>query len=103
MFTRRTFTFFAAFLLIYLLLLLPGLVWPAYYDSPLGLFAVLPYLSIYLFHGTGIPFLLQHNGACGWGWCAPTLFGWVFLLSFWMVLVWVCAAFIASLTDKKPK
>lgn len=103
MFTRRTFTLFFSCLLIYLLLLLPGFVWPAYYDSPLGLLAAIPYLSIYIFHGIGIPFLLQHDGACGWGWCAPTPFGWIFLLTFWVFFVWVCAAFIASLTDKPPK
>ncbi|HEX7555352.1 MAG TPA: hypothetical protein VF338_01915 [Leptolinea sp.] len=103
MFTRLTLKFFAVFLLIYLFLLLPGLVWPAYYDSPLGLLAALPYLSIYLFHGIGIPFLLQNDGACGWGWRAPTPFGWVFLLSFWLVLVWLCAAFVTSLSGEKPK
>jgi hypothetical protein len=33
---------------------------------------MLPLLSIYLFHTLGIPGLLQHAGACGWGMCSPT-------------------------------
>jgi hypothetical protein len=33
----------------------------------MGLFAALPYLSIYLFHSMGIPYLLQNNGASGLG------------------------------------
>jgi hypothetical protein len=30
-----------------------------------------PFISVYAIHSLGIPGLLQHDGACGWGWCAP--------------------------------
>lgn len=81
----------------YLLVLLPGLAWPGYLDSPIGVLAAVPYLSIYLFHGLGVPGLLQNRGACGWGWCAPTVFGWVFLTLVWLGLAWLLAALIVRL------
>jgi len=45
----------------------------------------------------GIPGLLEHHGTCGWGWCAPTLFGWVFLCAFWLLVVWFLAWGLSSL------
>jgi hypothetical protein len=96
MFKPRTLKILAAIITGYLLLLLPAQIWPGYLDTPAGIILVFPYLSIYLFHGIGIPFLLQNNGACGWGWCAPTLFGWVFLGTFWILVVWLIAAGFAG-------
>ena len=94
---RRTAPVFVALVGLYGLLLLPGLFFPAYLDSPLGLLAAIPYLSIYLFHALGLPGLLQHDGACGWGWCAPSLAGWVFLLLLWGGLAWLAARGLSSL------
>jgi len=37
---------------------------------------MMPLISIYIFHKLGVPGLLEHNGACGCGLCAPTPFGW---------------------------
>jgi hypothetical protein len=71
MFQPRTIKFLAAFIAVFILLLLPAFVWPGYLDSPVGIVVALPYISIYLFHSIGIPGLLQNNGACGWGWCTP--------------------------------
>lgn len=85
------------------LIALPGLIWPAYLDSPLGLLVTIPYLSIYLFHGIGVPGLLQNHGACGWGWCAPTVFGWVFLGVFWLLVLWWAAYGIARLRSGRNK
>jgi hypothetical protein len=94
----RTLKFFAAIVAIFLLLSLPALAWPNYLDSPAGLIVAIPYLSIYLFHKVGIPGLLEHNGLCGWGWCAPTIFGWVFLFTFWLLIAWLIAWGISGLT-----
>ena len=49
-------------------------------------------------HRLGIPGLLEHNGACGWGWCAPTVFGWAFLCVVWGLVAWLLAWAAASLT-----
>jgi hypothetical protein len=91
MLSRRTFIFLLMLLGGIGVLLLPAAIWPKYLDSPLGIALVFPYLSIYLFHALGIPGLLQHNGACGWGWCAPTAFGWVFLCAVWLAVAWFIA------------
>lgn len=98
MFQRRTFKFFVSLIGLFLLLASPGLIWPSYLDSPLGLALAIPYLSIYLFHQIGIPGLLQNNGACGWGWCAPTTFGWIFLVTFWLLVTWLLAWGLSSLS-----
>jgi hypothetical protein len=95
-FQPRTFKFLAALLVVFLLLSLPGFFWPAYLDSPVGLIVAVPYLSIYLFHKLGIPGLLQNDGACGWGWCAPTVFGWIFLLIAWLLIAWLLAWGLAA-------
>ncbi|MDD2744293.1 MAG: hypothetical protein PHV02_18700 [Rhodocyclaceae bacterium] len=97
MFLPRTLKLFAAIVSVFFLLSLPALVWPAYLDSPAGLMVAVPYLSIYLFHQVGIPGLLENNGLCGWGWCAPTAFGWGFLATFWLLIVWIFAWGLSSL------
>ena len=98
MFQPRTLKFFAATVAMFLLLTLPALVWPSYLDSPVGLIVAIPYLSIYLFHKIGIPGLLENNGLCGWGWCAPSTFGWIFLFTFWLLIAWLLALGISSLS-----
>jgi hypothetical protein len=103
MLKKRTLKYLVIFILVYFLLLLPGLFWDRYLDTPVGILLAIPYLSIYLFHNIGIPFLLQNNGLCGWGWCAPTIFGWMFLLVFWLLVFWVLALIIASLTQPDQK
>ena len=81
----------------YVLLTLPGLIVPGYLDSPLGILVAVPYLSIYLFNMAGIPGLLQNHGLCGWGWCAPTLFGWAFLITVWLAVAWLLAMLLGRL------
>ncbi len=99
MLKTRTFKILALLAAGYLLLLLPGFFWAPYFDSPAGLLVLVPGLSIYFFHKIGIPGLLEHNGLCGWGWCAPTLFGWALMLVFWVLLAWCIAWGIATLID----
>ncbi|MBN8531001.1 MAG: hypothetical protein J0L97_03960 [Alphaproteobacteria bacterium] len=98
MLTPRTLRFFVALIGLFALLVSPAFFWPGYLDSPAGLIVAVPFLSVYLFHRLGIPGLLEHNGACGWGWCAPTPFGWVFLCAFWLLLAWLLAWALASMT-----
>lgn len=95
----RTLKIMAIIVTGYFLLWAPAYFWPAYLDSPLAPILAIPYLFVYLFHGIGVPGLLEHKGACGWGWCAPTLFGWVFLIGFWLLVVWLLSRFIAKLTN----
>lgn len=97
-----TFRTLALLMAGYGLLLLPGAFWPAYLDSPVGILLVFPYLSVYVFHGLGVPGVLQNHGACGWGWCAPTPFGWLFLSVFWLAVAWLVAWGLASLTRPPP-
>ncbi len=97
MFQRRTLKVLASLLLAYGLLYLPAMFSPGYRDSPVGLLFVVPFISIYAFHSLGIPGLLQHDGACGWGWCAPTPVGWAFLAAFWIGLTWLAARAVAAL------
>ncbi len=98
----RALRFFAVAVGAYGLLVAPGLVWPSYLDSPVGVVVAVPYLSIYVFHSLGVPKLLEHDGACGWGWCAPTTFGWVFLVAVWLGVAWLGASLVARLTRGRP-
>lgn len=100
MLSPRTLKTLALLLVLYGLLVVPLFVWPAYADSPAGLLLLVPGLSIYLFHKMGMPGLLEHNGLCGWGWCAPTPFGWFFLGVFWLAVAWLLAWGIALLVRR---
>jgi hypothetical protein len=82
-------------------LLLLAVVSDKYLDTSIGVIFTVPFLSIYIFHNLGIPGLLQNNGACGWGWCAPTLWGWALLIPFWILFLWLIAWRIAKFTNKK--
>lgn len=95
----RTLKIMAVLVCLYGLALLPALRWPEYLDSPAGVLVLLPYLSVYLFHSLGVPGLLEHNGLCGWGWCAPTPFGWAFVATLWLLVIWGVARGIAGLMD----
>jgi len=88
---HRPIAVFAFLVGAYFLVLSPALFWPSYLDSPVGVLVALPYLSVYLFHALGVPGLLVNDGACGWGWCAPTVFGWCFITAFWLGLAWLVA------------
>jgi hypothetical protein len=96
----RTLKILTLILAVYAFLVLPGLFWPAYFNSPAGLLVLVPGLSIYVFHKAGVPGLLEHNGYCGWGWCAPTMFGWVFLVAFWIIAAWLIAWGVAVLASR---
>ena len=91
MINRRRLKFFAALVALQILLAMPGLFWPKYLDSPIGLVLVMPFLSVYLFHKLGVPGLLEHNGLCGWGWCAPSIAGWLFIAVLWVTGTWAIA------------
>jgi hypothetical protein len=80
----RTLTILAAMLIIYGVLVLPSFIWPSYAASPADAFVLVPAFSTYAFHQLGVPGLLPHDGLCGWGWCAPTPFGWTVLVLFWL-------------------
>lgn len=86
----------------YALLALPAYWGPSYLESMSSFLVMVPLLSIYIFHKLGIPGLLEHDGACGWGWCAPTVFGWAFLVMFWTGVAWLIAWGLACLTTRSP-
>lgn len=86
---------FAVLLLLYGLALLPALWSGAYLDSPAGVLVLLPFFSVYLLHAIGLPGLLVNNGACGWGWCAPTALGWGLAAALWVAVAWGVAWAIA--------
>lgn len=96
----RTLKFLALILAGYGLLLLPAVIWPTYLDSAARILLVAPWVSVYILHGAGVPGLLEHNGLCGWGWCAPTIAGWLFGAALWAGITWLVAWGIASLTDR---
>lgn len=73
----------AVLVIVCTVLSLPAYVGPSFLEEPSSYFVIVPLLSIYWFHHVGIPGLLQHGGACGWGLCSPTIFGWSFLAAFW--------------------
>lgn len=88
---------FLGLIALWALGLAPALLTDRYLDTPVAIFLLMPFLSVYLFHVIGIPGLLENNGACGWGWCAPTVFGWVFVAAVWLALLYGVAALISRM------
>jgi len=100
---RRTLIVFLVILALYVVALLPALVLGPDADTPLVRLAAAPYLSANLFHSIGVPGLLQHGGACGWGWCEPTWFGWLFVACAWLGLAWVLAWLVSWMLGKRQR
>ena len=98
--SRRTLKFLAALLAAYALMVMLAYLGPSFLREFTGYFVLVPFLSIYVFHRLGIPGLLEHDGACGWGWCSPTAFGWAFLAVFWLAVAWLVAWAVARLTAR---
>lgn len=96
--SARTLKIFAILLIAYGLLAIPAYWGPAFLEPISSYVVIVPLFSIYAFHKLGIPGLLEHNGACGWGLCGPTALGWVFLVIFWTGVTWVIAWGLARLT-----
>jgi hypothetical protein len=94
----RTIKIFAGLLGAYAVLSLPAWVGPAFLEGMSSYIYIAPILAVYLFHALGVPGLLEHNGACGWGVCSPTVWGWAFLVVFWIFVAWLVARVIARLT-----
>lgn len=97
MLSLRTLRIFLVIVGVYVLLWVPAIFSSKYMDTSVGLIAAMPVLSIYLFDMLGVPGLLKNGGACGWGWCAPTMLGWIFTLVFWSAVSWIVAWGISSL------
>lgn len=74
---------------------------PSWLESISAYFVMAPLLSIYIFHAVGVPGLLEHNGACGWAWCSPTVFGWLFLGLVWLAIAWLIAWGAARLIGRR--
>jgi len=96
----RTLMILVALLIGYTLLAIPAYWGPSYLEAVSRYVVLVPFLAIYVFHKLGIPSLLEHNGACGWGWCSPTAFGWALLVVFWVGVAWLVAWGLARLTAR---
>lgn len=96
----RTFKILLALVGGYMLLALPAYVGPAALQEISGWFALVPLLAVYLFHHWGVPGLLEHGGACGWGWCSPTPLGWAVLAAFWLGVAWLAAWALGQLAAR---
>jgi hypothetical protein len=101
MFKLRTLKFLAVIMLAYAALVIPGLIWPSYFESPAGLLVLVPGLSVYFFNKIGVPGLLEHDGYCGWGLCSPTVLGMVFVVAVWILLAWLVAWAAAEVTKRR--
>ncbi|MBQ1783172.1 MAG: hypothetical protein II007_05940 [Gammaproteobacteria bacterium] len=82
---------FVALLAIYGLALLPAVVVEGYLDSPMGILVLVPWLTANLIDALGLPGMLVNDGQCGWGWCSPTLSGWLVVTLLWLALAWFLA------------
>ena len=98
MLAPRTIRILAILLAAYVVLVVCAYWGPSSLAAIGSYFVMVPLLSVFVFHKVGIPGLLENNGACGWGWCAPTVFGWALLAFFWTGVVWLAAWALARLT-----
>lgn len=57
-------------------------------------------LALYFSHAAGVPGLLEHGGHCGWGWCNPTPFGWIFIAAVALSILWLVAWGLAAVSTR---
>jgi hypothetical protein len=103
MFERKKIKVLLAIAVAYAGVWLPYVFWrgnlPAYLNAPYAVLGLAQAIPVYILSGIGIPGLLQNKGLCGWGWCGPTVFGYVVLVMFWVVVAWLIAWLISKLTS----
>lgn len=87
----RTAKFFIALVAAYGALVSVAFWAPPALAEPAGLLLLLPFFTPHLLHKVGIPGLLEQGGHCGWGWCAPTVAGWIVLALLWLGAGWAAA------------
>jgi hypothetical protein len=97
---NRALKIFAFIVAVYGAILAAVTYVPSLSDSVLALLAVAPYLTVAAFSMIGIPGVLLNDGACGWGWCPPTIWGWTLSATFWLALAWLISLGLAKLTVK---
>lgn len=102
MFERTTVKVFFIIAITYLVIWLPYAVWQS--DLPAGLeplYAILGFahlIPIAVLSRLGIPGLLDNNGHnCGWGWCGPTILGYLVTIVLWTQAAWLLAWLISKL------
>jgi hypothetical protein len=78
----------------YSALLVLGYLLPEELALPFRMLEVPLLFFVYAFHRVGIPGVLEQNGLCGWGWCEPTLFGWLLTVVCWLVVAYILARYI---------
>lgn len=81
----------------YTLLLVLGTLFEETLGAVALVLVVVPYFSVLLMHKAGLPGVLEHEGLCGWGWCAPTPLGWALTAVLWLGLAWGLSLAIAAL------
>lgn len=64
-----------------------GVAWALDHASVAG-GMLFPVYVLALLLSTFMPGMLQNNGMCGHGWCAPSVFGWVFAGVVSIAIVW---------------
>ena len=102
MFERSTYKVLVVIAMAYAAVWLPYVVLrenlPAFLAGPYTFLWLAQAIPVYILSGIGVPGLLQNNGHCGWGWCRPTVFGYVVLVIFWVVVAWLIAWCISKAT-----
>jgi hypothetical protein len=98
MLSRRTLQILVLIAALYALLMLPGVLWPRYFDTPAGFLIIAPLLAVYTFHRLGMPGLLE-DGACGMALCPPSGLGWLFIAALWVTGAWLVAWLMASIMN----
>lgn len=91
-FERRVLKLLLALLAAAGTMALPGLIWPAWLDSPAGMVVLMPFFLAHLLRGAGVPGLIENEGMCGWGWCSPTALGWAVSALICVLAAWALAA-----------
>ncbi|MCX7545206.1 hypothetical protein [Marinicella gelatinilytica] len=103
MFKRTTVKLFLIIVFTYTVVWLPYVIWedrlPDYLITPYAVMGLIQMAPVYILNGLGIPGLLLDH--CGWGWCGATIYGYIVLATFWVVVAWLTAWLISKLINAK--
>lgn len=97
----RTAKFLAVLVAIYGLLASAVFWAPPPLAEPAGWLFLVPFFTPHALHRLGVPGLLEQGGHCGWGWCSPTVAGWIVLVLLWLGVAWLAAWGLARLTRQE--
>lgn len=74
---------------------------PSFLDAFYFLLFIVYSFPLFALNDIGVSGIITSNGNCGWGWCGPTMIGYLIITAFWIAALWIIACCISYFLKTK--